>query len=108
MGLEAKLQSQILNDLRSLGKYCECFKLIKTSDNGEPDIFFTTKLTGGVLLELKRLSGSLNKLQEVKINKLNECGTKTFACYSWIEWVQIKKSLKLDSPTVQFYHSYNS
>jgi len=108
MSEESNLQSKILNDLRSFGKYCECFKIIKASDNGEPDIFFTTILTGGVLLELKRLTGSAEKLQIFKINKLNKCGTKTFVCHSWQEWVSIKKILNLEKFTVELVHKHKS
>jgi hypothetical protein len=104
MAQESQLQSKILNELRSFGKYCECFKIIKASDNGEPDIFFTTRLTGGVLLELKRLSGSPEKLQKIKIAKLNDCGTKTFVCHSWDEWCRIKTELDLNKPAIEDAH----
>jgi len=93
---EKILQNKVLNDLRSFGKYCECFKLIKASDNGFGDIFFTFKTTGAVFLEMKKPSGKLEKLQEKKIRSLNECGTKAYPCYSWEDWMEIKKSLGIE------------
>jgi len=83
----------MLKDLRSYGKNCECFKIIKTSDNGEPDIFFTMAITGAVLIEVKRKHGKAAKLQENKIEKLNRCGTRTFLCNTWERWMEIKKEL---------------
>ena len=92
---EAKLQSDILSDLRSFGKYCECFKIEKSSDNGVPDIFFTTKFTGTVFIETKRLLGQAKKLQLLKINRLVKCGTRAFVCNSWEEWIGIKDIIGL-------------
>jgi len=92
---ESRIQSLILKDLRSLGKYCECFKVESPSDNGVPDIFFTTKETGAVFVEVKRPSGVLSKFQKEKLEKLNSCGTKAFACYSWEGWALLKSSLGL-------------
>ena len=97
---ESKLQSDILGDLRSYGKYCECFKIEKTSDNGIPDIFFTTKFTGSVFIETKRALGKAKKIQEYKIDKLKKCGSKAFICYTWFEWVCIKKLIGLDKQNV--------
>src|SRR5271157_2939567 len=90
---ESDLQSKILTDLRSLGKYCVCFKIIKASDNGVPDIFFSTKLTGPILLEIKKKTGVLRKNQIIMNNKLNLCGIKSLTCYTWNEWVLIKKDI---------------
>jgi len=97
---ESSLQSKILNDLRSFGKYCECFKIMKTSDNGEPDVFFTTKITGAVLIEIKRPDGSTQKIQSAKIKKLNECGTQAYICYSWENWASLKNDLGLSLATL--------
>ena len=58
---EKKLQTKILNDLRSLGKYCVAIKIIKTSDNGVPDIFFSTALTGGIYIETKKKRNNKNE-----------------------------------------------
>lgn len=97
---EKALQTNILDDLRSFGEYCECFKIMRASDNGEPDIFFTTKLTGGILVETKRLKGSLQKVQGVKVKKLINCGTPTFICNSWEKWVEIKRFLNLTKDNI--------
>ena len=95
MAEESRLQTKILNDLRSLGKYCEVFKIIKTSDNGIPDIFFTTAWTGGVFIETKRKKGRISKIQDIKLKNLNLCGSQSFSCYNWDEWWDIKKSIGL-------------
>jgi len=95
MAQEKSLQTLILDDLRSLRKYCEVFKIIKTSDNGEPDIFFTTALTKGVFVETKAPKKDPRKLQWVKIKKLNTCGTKAYACRTWEEWYKLKECLGL-------------
>jgi len=102
---EKKVQTQILNDLRSLGRYCECFKIMKASDIGEPDVFFTTALTGGVLIECKRLEGNARRIQLIKIEKLNKCGTRTFICKSWEGWCEVKHKLGLTKENV--IHAHN-
>lgn len=80
-----------------MGKNCICFKIIKTSDNGIPDIFFSTEKTGGVFIETKKLSGKARKLQHNKVEKLNKCGSKAFFCYSWSQWVEIKENIGLNT-----------
>jgi hypothetical protein len=94
--IEKKIQDIILKDLRSYGKYCECFKIIKSSDSGELDIFFTTKITGAVFIEVKKPGEVPSKLQEYKIKKLNDCGSKAFSCDSIDSWNNIKISLGLN------------
>lgn len=101
---EKKVQNVVLSDLRSFQKYCEVFKLIKTSDNGEPDIFFTTCLTGAVFVETKRLNGAARKLQIVKIEKLNRCGVRAFVCHSIEEWLTIKQELGITTANVTRSH----
>jgi hypothetical protein len=93
---EAKLQSDILSDLRSFGKYCECFKIEKSSDNGIPDIFFSTVFTRAVFVETKRLKGDAKKLQQIKLQRLRNCGVKSFLCNSWEEWINIKQLIGLN------------
>jgi len=99
---EIKLQTDVLSDLRSFGKYCECFKIEKTSDNGIPDIFFTTRFTGPILIETKRIKGEVRKLQEIKIKNLNKCGTKAFICDSWKKWMDIKSIIGLNKNIMLF------
>lgn len=97
---EAKLQSDILSDLRSFGKYCECFKVESPSDNGIPDIFFTTKATGPFLIETKRKKGVAEKLQLTKIKGLNRCGCCSRLIFSWEEWVEFKSLVGLNKRNV--------
>lgn len=97
---EAKLQSDILSDLRSFGKYCECFKIEKSSDNGTPDIFFTTVYTRAVFIETKRSTGVTKKLQDIKIQKLRSCGVKAFVCNTWDSWIAVKKLIGLNKCTM--------
>ncbi len=94
---EKKFQTKILNDLRSLGKYCAVFKLMKASDNAYPDIYFSTALTGSVWIETKKPKGIEAKLQTIIIAKLNKCGTKAYACYDWEQWYSIKRELGLSN-----------
>jgi len=102
---EKKVQNQILKDLESFGEYCECFKIMKANKNGEPDVFFTFKLTGGILVECKRLLGVPRRLQLVKIMKLNRCGTPTYVCHSWKEWCELKQSLGITKESVIRAHN---
>ena len=96
-GPEGRLQDKILKDLRSYGKFIVCTKIMKTSDNGFPDIFFSTILTSAVLIETKRENGEAAKLQELRIKQLNERGSRAFVCNTWEEWVAIKQSFDLPS-----------
>jgi len=95
MAKEKLVQTKILHDLRSLGKYCEAFKIEKASDNGIPDIFFSTALTGGIFIETKDKTGEARKLQIFKISKLTSCGSRSFVCHSWDEWFNVKTVLGL-------------
>lgn len=90
MQKEKSLQSKILKDLRAFGKYCTAFKIKKASEDGVPDIFFTTAHTGGIFVETKREIGKTTKLQALMNIKLNMCGTRSFICYSWDEWKETK------------------
>lgn len=93
MAGEKILQTKILKDLRSLGKYCICFKIEKSSDNGIPDIFFSTVISGPILLEIKDNNEKPNKLQLYQINKSNLCGCKTYWVDSWQKWIELKKNI---------------
>jgi hypothetical protein len=94
MAEEHKLQTKILKDLRSY-KQMMCFKIMKCSDNGIPDIFFTNKITGPCLLEVKRSGEKPSSLQFSILSKLNICGVTALWCSSWEEWVKIKKIINL-------------
>lgn len=102
--LEKVLQVKILKDLKSLGRYCTYYKNIKTSENGIPDVYFTTCLTRSVFVELKRKGEEAKRLQVHKIRKLNECGTRAFVCNSWEEWVKIKRKLEMAKWRIALAH----
>lgn len=93
MAQESRLQTKILNDLRSMGKHCVAFKIMKCSENGVPDIFFTTKKTGPILIETKAPKGEPSAKQGNMIQQLNDCGCRTFHCWSWQDWIIIKEDI---------------
>jgi len=97
MAEEQKLQTKILNDLRSFGKYCECFKIEKVSENGIPDVFFTMRICGPVFVEVKRTGEEPSNAQWGKIQKLNDCGTKAMWVNSWKGWVDLKLLLGINN-----------
>jgi len=96
MAGEAKLQDLILKDLRYLGKNVECFKIKSASDNGVPDIFFTTIKTGPVFVEVKDKEKKPRKIQQSIINSINDNGCKAYSCDSWESWVALKRVVGLD------------
>jgi len=93
---ESILQGKILKDLRFLGNKCLCFKIEKASEDGIMDIFFTTIASGPVFVETKRITGSVSNIQEFQINKMNRCGSRAFKCYTWDEWIIIKRIVGID------------
>lgn len=95
MAQESTLQTKILNDLRSLGKNCVAFKVEKASENGVPDVFFTTKKTGAVFVECKSQDKDPSKKQTAMIQWLNECGVKAFKCWDIGDWNGIKRQIGL-------------
>jgi len=93
---ESILQSKILKDLRSLQKDCMCFKIESANEDGIPDIFFTTELSGEVFVETKRpVLGRVSEIQKFQIAKINACGGKAFTCFSWDEWIVLKINVGL-------------
>ena len=101
---ESHLQTKILKDLRSQPKYIKAFKLESSSDNGNPDLFWTCQLTGPCVLEVKDLGKKPRKLQESQMKGLNDCGTKAFWCDSWSGWVDIKRSLGMNKESIKKAH----
>ena len=95
MAEESKLQTKILEDLRSYGKNIVAFKIQKTSDNGIPDVFFTTLRTGAVFIEVKKKGEKPTALQNKKIRDLSKCGCLACYCSSWEEWTMIKLMVQL-------------
>lgn len=96
MAAESRLQIKILNDLRSFGKYCVVFKIMKCGDNAVPDVFFTSMFTGSVFLELKAPGKEPSTAQRLMIKKIKACGGKAYTCNSFTEWVKIKKKIGLE------------
>jgi hypothetical protein len=103
--LESTYQAKVLRDLDSYQKYMESFKVESSSDNGFPDLFFTTTLTGAVFVEKKKKGEKARKLQKHKIDRLNKCGVKAFVSDSWEEWVVIKKSLGMTKEAVREHYN---
>lgn len=93
--VEQNLQSKILRDLNSLGRYCVAFDVMKCSEDGVPDVFFTTEQTGGVFVEVKQPDGDWSTKQQDMHKNLNDCGTKSFVVWTWQEWVLVKRELGL-------------
>jgi hypothetical protein len=83
-----------LNDLRSMKGFL-AFKIEKCSDNGCPDVFFTSAMTGAVLIEVKAPGEKPSPLQNSFMFKLWECGTRAFWVETWEEWVNIKRYLRI-------------
>lgn len=93
MAQESTLQTKILNDLRSMGKDCVAFKIMKASEDGVPDIFFTTFKTGAVFIECKAPNGVISPKQKAMIQWLNGCGVKAYECWGINDWINIKREL---------------
>lgn len=90
MAEEKILQTKILNDLRSRPGYV-AFKIMKCSDDGCPDLFFTSTKTGAFFIEVKAPGMKPRANQLVFISKLNACGAKAFHIDSWEAWVSLKQ-----------------
>lgn len=71
------------------------FKIMQCSDAGCPDVFFTSKETGPVFLEVKREGEEPREHQYAFIDKLNKCGTNATWVASWEMWVDTRKKLGL-------------
>jgi hypothetical protein len=99
MAEEQKLQTKILKDLRSY-KHMICFKIMKCSDNGIPDIFFTSKITGPCFLEVKKFGEIPDPIQFLILGKLNFFGVHAYWCYCWEDWVKIKRVINLSHDTL--------
>ena len=93
--VEQTLQTKILLDLNSMGKHCVAFDVMKCSEDGVPDVFFTTAVTGPVFVEVKKPDGVWSTKQKDMHKNLNDCGCKSFVVWSWSEWVAVKREINL-------------
>ena len=94
--VEQNLQTKILQDLNSMGKHCVAFDVMKCSEDGVPDVYFTTVKTGSVWVEVKKPDGVWSKKQQEMCQRMHECGTRSYVAWLWSDWVKIKKELGLD------------
>lgn len=94
MAEEKRLQTKILNDLRSRSEVC-AFKIIQCSDSGCPDLFFTSLITGAVFVEVKAEGKKPGLLQTAFNSKLNMCGCKAYCVDTWESWVKLRQGLFL-------------
>ena len=93
--VEQNLQSKILRDLNSLGRHCVAFDVMKCSEDGVQDIYFTTVKTGSIWVEVKQPDGVWSEKQKDMHKNMNECGTRAFVAWTWQEWVAVKKEIGL-------------
>jgi hypothetical protein len=93
---ENLIQKTIINDLSSFYPFVEFYKIIKTNDNGNHDLFVSSKATGPFLLELKKEDGVKSKIQEHKSSSFSKCGINCYTIWSIDGYINLKKHLKLN------------
>ena len=71
---EQQYQKKIIDKYTIDGWYV--IKLIKTNKNGIPDLLCLKKDEIPLFIEVKRSIGVVSKLQQYRINELNEAGFK--------------------------------
>ena len=72
---EQAIQNKRIKQLEAEGYYV--IKLVKTNKNGIPDLIAIPKNSGVLFSEVKRPDGRLSRLQEYRINELNDHGCRT-------------------------------
>jgi hypothetical protein len=72
---EQQIQTKKIKELEAQGYYV--LKLMKTNKNGIPDLLAIPKNSDVLFVEVKTPIGKLSKLQEFRMNELNEHGVKT-------------------------------
>ena len=72
---EQQIQSKKIKELEAEGYYV--IKLIKTNKNGIPDLLALHKDLGVKFFEIKTPKGKVSKLQEYRIEELEEYGFRT-------------------------------
>jgi len=72
---EQQIQTKKIKELEAQGYYV--LKLMKTNKNGIPDLLAIPRNSDVLFVEVKTPIGKLSKLQEFRMNELNEHGVKT-------------------------------
>tara|TARA_B100000085_G_scaffold106745_1_gene97278 strand:+ start:3952 stop:4191 length:240 start_codon:yes stop_codon:yes gene_type:complete len=72
---EQQIQSKRIKQLEAEGYYV--IKLIKTNKNGIPDLIALHSTKGVLFIEVKTPKGKVSKLQEFRLDELNNHGFKT-------------------------------
>ena len=94
-GLEAKDQSKILAHLEEEGAWV--IKTQSTNKNGTPDILGC--LNGRfIAVEVKTTSGTLSRLQELKLQQIERAGGIAFVAYGYQDFVSKWRLLSKELP----------
>jgi len=72
---EQQIQTKRIKQLEAEGYYV--IKLIKTNKNGIPDLIALHSTKGVLFVEVKTPKGKVSKLQEFRLDELNDHGFKT-------------------------------
>ena len=72
---EQQIQTKRIKKLEAEGYYV--IKLIKTNKNGIPDLIAIHSTKGVLFVEVKTPKGKVSKLQEFRLDELNDHGFKT-------------------------------
>ena len=72
---EQQIQTKRIKQLEAEGYYV--IKLIKTNKNGIPDLIALHSTKGVLFVEVKTPKGKVSKLQEFRLDELNNHGFKT-------------------------------
>mgnify|MGYP001293720215 FL=1 len=72
---EQQIQTKRIKQLEAEGYYV--IKLIKTNKNGIPDLIALHSTKGVLFVEVKTPKGKVSKLQEFRLDELNDYGFKT-------------------------------
>ena len=93
--LETKLQSKVMNYIRSNYSGSVVFKLEKASVNGVPDIYASIPEYGSIWIEMKRdKSHKPSPDQIAMIARLNAADTKAIVVHDWEEWMELNSEIK--------------
>jgi|TARA_R110001583_G_scaffold88880_3_gene230049 hypothetical protein len=71
---EQRIQAKLIKEYEALGYYV--IKLKLTNKNGIPDLLAIPKNSDVEFIEVKKLNGKVSKLQEYRIEELEEHGVK--------------------------------